>query len=99
MWRHPFGEGATPAAARRKLEEELSRLGLALTSEESCGTARHAMVNRQFWIRIYPAGVSRSTVRRKPSEGVRWFRPSELARAAVPTLTRKAAAAAGFLRS
>ena len=97
MWRHPFAEGRTPADARRHLATELSRLGLALTSEEPSGIARHTMVNRQFRIRVYPAGVSRSTVRRRPVTRLGWFRPSDLERAAVPTLTRKVAAAAGFL--
>jgi A/G-specific adenine glycosylase len=98
MWRHPFGEGRTPADARQRLETELSRLGLALLSRRPTGSARHTMVNRNFSIRVYSAALSRTGSRRAgPAERLGWFRPSDLARAAVPTLTRKVAAAAGFL--
>jgi A/G-specific adenine glycosylase len=98
MWRHPFAEGRSPAEARRRLEAELSRLGLALVSEDPRGTAQHTMVNRRFSIRVYTAGGARPGVReRGRSERLRWFRPSDLERAAVPTLTRKVAAASGFL--
>ena len=97
MWRHPFGEGRTPAEARRRLESELSRLGLALVSKTPRGSARHTMVNRRFSIHIYTAGASRRAAEVAAAERLGWFRPSDLARAAIPTLTRKIAAAAGFL--
>jgi len=97
MWRHPFGEGSTPAEARRRLVTELTRLGLTLVSGAPSGSARHTMVNRRLAIAVYPAALDPKT-RIRNLESVRWFRPSDLARAAVPTLTRKVAVAAGFLR-
>jgi A/G-specific adenine glycosylase len=99
MWRHPFGEGRSPAEARRRLETELLRLGLSLVSGKPTGNTQHTMVNRRFSIRVYAARPSRPAVaHREHSERLGWFRPSDLDRAAVPTLTRKVAAAAGFLR-
>jgi adenine-specific DNA glycosylase len=42
-------------------------------------------------------GASATSAKADP-KSVRWFRPEDLSRAAVPTLTRKIAIAAGFLR-
>ena len=73
-------------------------MGLALRSRAPIGRARHTMVSRAFAIAVYPAILARSAAGRPATAQSRWFRPSDLARAAVPTLTRKIASAAGFLR-
>jgi A/G-specific adenine glycosylase len=99
MWRHPFGEGRTPLEARRRLESELTPLGLALVSRAPSGLTRHTMVNRSFAISVYPAGVaSDASPPSRPGAACRWLLPSDFDRAAIPTLTRKIGRAAGFLR-
>ena len=98
LWEFPCAEGGSPAAARRRLAEQLRAFGLAL-EDAAAGTARHTAVNRRIRIEVFRAASdSRRAV---PSAAVipdaRWFTRPQLERAAIPTLTRKVARAAGFL--
>jgi A/G-specific adenine glycosylase len=99
LWEFPSAEGETPALALRNLAAALRPLGLTLTSRRPAGRARHTVVNRRLLISIFPAVVRLppSAFRLPPPAPSRWFRPADLGRAAVPTLTRKIANAVGFL--
>lgn len=94
LWEFPSGEAASFRQARLRLEEEARRLGIALGSAAPIGEASHTVLNRRLRIRVY-----RGRIRRMPlnSASLRWFTPEALARAAIPTLTRKIGAAVGFL--
>ena len=91
MWEFPSGEAKGPDEARELLVRRLAELGLRLSSDRGIGAARHAVVNRRIEIQVFQA--VRSTGPRSQSPDARWFRREELADAAVPTLTRKIAAA------
>jgi A/G-specific adenine glycosylase len=95
MWEFPSGEAATPNEARNRLARRLAELGLRLSSPAEIGAARHAVVNRRIEIAVFRATRTNSTAatRRSRRPGARWFRPEELTDAALPTLTRKIAAA------
>ncbi len=93
LWEFPSAEAETDAASRTKLERRLRPLGLELSDEPALGTARHAVVNRRIEITVFRARA-RDDRTRRTSPGVRWFRPADLANAAIPTLTRKVVAAA-----
>jgi A/G-specific adenine glycosylase len=92
LWEFPSAEAMTARAARRRLARRLRELGLELDSAGPIGRARHAVVNRRIDISIF-------TARRRNGDGgpsrvaARWFFRRELVDAAVPTLTRKIAAA------
>ena len=98
MWLFPAAEADSPRAARSRLSRALGKMGLRLDGE-LVGETRHTIVHRRLEIRVYRAvaAARRPPPFRKgaaPPLGTRWLTPSELARAAVPTLTRKIAAAA-----
>jgi A/G-specific adenine glycosylase len=96
LWEFPSAEGKTPGAARRSLALKARRLGIRLTSP-SIGQARHTMVNRRLSIEVFPArSNSQFPILNSQLSESRWFTAAELARAAVPTLTRKVARASGF---
>lgn len=92
MWEFPSGEAESPAGARRALARRLCELGLALTRSAPIGRARHAVVNRRIEIAVFRARAARGG--RPRPDRARWFLPGELENAAIPTLTRKIAAAA-----
>jgi len=98
MWLFPAAEADSPRAARSRLSRELGRVGLRLDGE-LIGETRHTIVHRRLEIRVYRAVAARRSpqVRKGagPAPRTRWLTPSELVRAAVPTLTRKIAAVAG----
>jgi len=106
MWEFPSGEAASPEAARRALARRAAGLGLVLSRSAAIGRARHAVVNRRIEIAVFRARPSEQVAGTGPtalhpppisaaaSEIGRWFRPAELEGAAIPTLTRKIAAAA-----
>jgi A/G-specific adenine glycosylase len=93
LWEFPCGEAMSDAASRTKLERRLRPLGLELSDEPALGTARHVVVNRRIEITVFRARM-RGGRPRPASPRARWFRPADLADAAIPTLTRKVAAAA-----
>jgi A/G-specific adenine glycosylase len=96
MWEFPSASGATPGQALRGLRRQLSSLGATVTAAVPVGNADHTVVHRRLAIRVYPAALdAASGPARRPRH--RWFTPADLTRAAVPTLTRKVAEAAGFL--
>jgi A/G-specific adenine glycosylase len=98
MWEFPSATGASAAGALGNLRRDLRTLGITLEGGARSARAAHTVVNRRLAIRVFPARVhpadARSLARRG---GYRWFAPRELARAAIPTLTRKIGQAAGFL--
>jgi len=105
LWRFPSAEADRPEAARSALAEELARYGLTLPAVAPVGTARHTIMNRRISVSVYGAGAETPAPIREdgiakssigPFHGVRWMSPRELERAAIPTLTRKIAAAAGL---
>jgi A/G-specific adenine glycosylase len=99
MWEFPSAEGQTPERARRNLSIAVRRLGLGL-SPRPVGSARHTVVNRRLRIEVFPAAFqSQITNHKSQIRASRWFRAADLDRAAIPTLTRKIARAAGFLSS
>ncbi len=98
LWQFPSAEGATAAAARRRLAVELTRLGLQLDGREPLAMTRHTMVHRLLAIAVYratPTPGPKSKIRNP--QPVRWLTPGRLVTAAIPTLTRKIAVAAHFL--
>jgi A/G-specific adenine glycosylase len=99
LWAFPSAEAQTRAHARQRLALLLRPLGLRLSSRIPSGQTRHTLVNRRLEISVFPA-VLRSPItdRQSPASLSRWFRPADLERAAIPTLTRKIARTAGFLK-
>lgn len=100
MWAYPTAEGRTPSEARKRLAAMLPALGLRIAAKAPFARATHTVVNRRLKIDIYSAAPNPKRVRRSAArEGgsIRWFRRQDFSRAAVPTLTRKIAIAAGFL--
>jgi A/G-specific adenine glycosylase len=93
-WAFPAAEGRTASEARRALTRSLSRSGVALDAKAALGRARHTIMRRRFEIEVLPARV---VGRPAKAADARWFTAKELDRAAVSTLTRKIARAAGFL--
>jgi adenine-specific DNA glycosylase len=99
LWEFPSADARTRATARRRLMRKLADLGLSLDGR-ALGSARHTVVNRRLTIEVFPASFNRhSSIFNLESPVSRWFTPRELAGAAIPTLTRKVAHAAGFLPS
>jgi A/G-specific adenine glycosylase len=97
LWEFPSADAKTRASARRALARKLSPLGLSLKGG-ALGTARHTIVNRRLTIEVFPASLNpKSKIQNPKSSDSRWFTARELARAAIPTLTRKVAQTAGFL--
>jgi A/G-specific adenine glycosylase len=100
LWRFPSAEAGEPESARSALAEEAARYGLSLEREAALGEARHAIMNRRISVRVYgarengadPGGRAEGAGR----GAARWMTPRQLARAAIPTLTRKIARAAGL---
>ncbi len=98
LWEFPSAEATTRARARRLLAKKIRPLGFGLVSPR-CAKVFHTVVKRRLEVEIYPARAVPHAARRLPtSVEARWFRPKELSRAAIPTLTRKVAQACGFLR-
>jgi len=92
LWEFPSAEGASVAAARRRLARRIGELGLELESGAPVGTARHSVVDRRIEISIFRARRGRRETGATGPDA-RWFLPRELDGAAVPTLTRKIAVA------
>lgn len=93
LWEFPSGEGASIAEARRRLVRRVAQLGLELCPAPPIGNARHTVVNRRIEISVFRADRARHPVAGLDRDAGRWFLPGDLASAAVPTLTRKIAAA------
>jgi A/G-specific adenine glycosylase len=103
LWEFPCAEGPSAAAARRGLAGRLRALSLRITSRRPLAAARHAIVNRRIHIEVFGTLLHPGPETKNPKsdirnpKSIRWFRPAELSRAAIPTLTRKIARAIGFL--
>lgn len=96
MWAYPSADGHTPGEARGRLVRALAAAGLRI-ERAPFAHATHTVVNRRLAIDVYRAARNPKSRIQNPKSG-RWFRSEDLSRAAVPTLTRKIAIAAGFLR-
>ena len=98
LWEFPSTEGISRSDALRHLSGKIGKqLGLAIDPSCVIARARHSVVNRRLSIEAFRARPAPSAKRLAPNSQCRWFRPEELTRAAIPTLTRKIALAAGFL--
>ncbi len=102
LWEFPSAEAATPSLARRLLAEKIRPFGLALKPSSSIARVRHTVVNRRLEIEIWKGVIFRrqpllGSLRLVVQRPLKMFRPVELSRAAIPTLTRKIAQAVGFL--
>jgi A/G-specific adenine glycosylase len=99
MWLFPSAEGKSARTALARLRRVLRESGLALRGAGPIARARHTMVHRRLEIAIYRAAPAPSGEPASPraSPDVRWLTPAQLAAAAIPTLTRKIAAAASVL--
>lgn len=95
MWLFPSAEAPSPRAARRRLARALPALGLRLEGSRPLGATRHTIVHRVLDIRAFPAVPLPARAAAEPPD-VRWLTPEALDRAAIPTLTRRIAAAAGI---
>lgn len=98
LWQFPSAEGGTPALALRALRKALDGLGLALDARRAPVVTRHTIVHRRLEIRVYsarPRGPG-SKPGARDARSRRWFTPARLEAAAIPTLTRRIAEAAGF---
>lgn len=93
-WAFPLAEGKTPHEARRKLAVSLQPEGLRMGRARAMGKTAHTIMRRRLEIEIFRVNPD-ETGKRLPG---RQFTAGELDRAAVSTLTRKIARAAGFLR-
>ncbi len=102
LWLFPSAQAPSPRAARRRLARALPALGLRLEASPSLGAARHTIVNRILDIRAYravplaPAATRAAKIAGGAASNVRWLTPDGLDRAAIPTLTRRIAEAAGI---
>ncbi|MGE5412655.1 MAG: A/G-specific adenine glycosylase [Syntrophomonadaceae bacterium] len=97
LWQFPAAEGASPADARTRLARSVRALGLAVTPGPAIASARHTMVHRRLEISVYRTEVRKPKSEVRHPKSVRWFTPERLERAAIPTLTRRIARAAGVL--
>lgn len=95
-WAFPAAEGDSAAAARGALTRELRASGLRLGRARPIGRADHVIMRRRFKIAVFRAHERADPGAPEPTGG-RWFTARQLDRAAVSTLTRKIARAAGFL--
>lgn len=97
LWQFPAAEGRSAAEAAARLARRVEGLGLVLSPGPPIGSTRHTMVHRRLEIRLYPAEPSKPGSVAAIPGSVRWFTRARLAEAAIPTLTRRIASAAGFL--
>ncbi len=97
LWQFPAAEGRSPSDARARLARAVRELGLVLVPGPAIASARHTMVHRRLEIRVYRAEVPDPKSEIGHPKSVRWFPPERLENAAIPTLTRRIARAAGVL--
>ena len=98
LWEFPSGPPAGPSrrAARAGLARTLASLGLS-RDPEPVASVRHTVVNRRLEIEVFRARGKRAPLLGESEPNARWFSSRQLARAAIPTLTRKIARSVGFL--
>jgi A/G-specific adenine glycosylase len=98
LWQFPTAEGETPADAAAALRRAVRGYGLVLDEDRPGAVTQHTIVNRRLRIAVYRAAASRRPRPDPPgAASVRWLPAAGLATAAIPTLTRKIATAAGVL--
>jgi A/G-specific adenine glycosylase len=98
LWQFPSAEGGTPTQAVRALRRVLVRLGLEIDPRAAPVVTRHTIVHRRLEIRVYHARTRAAVPAPEldDSSSHRWFTAARLETAAIPTLTRRIAKAAGF---
>jgi A/G-specific adenine glycosylase len=97
LWQFPSAEGASPVRALRALRRSLAPLGLEIDTGIPPAMTRHTIVHRRLEIRVYRArSESNPKSEIRNPKLLRWFTARRLETAAIPTLTRRIAAAAGF---
>ncbi|HEV7503098.1 MAG TPA: NUDIX domain-containing protein [Vicinamibacteria bacterium] len=95
LWLFPSAHGDSPDRALSLLRTEARGLGLRIAARAPIGRTLHTIVHRLLTIAVYPAvRVPRRAPRDSPV--VRWLTPAQFGAAAIPTLTRRICAAAGF---
>ncbi len=99
LWLFPSAEAATARAALGRLRRVARDCGLAIEEARPVAATRHTIVRRRLEIAVYRARPLARGARSlaEVSSDVRWLTSSQLAAAAIPTLTRKIAAAARVL--
>ena len=97
LWQFPAAEAGSPDAAAARLRETLGALGLELAPGPPFASTRHTMVHRRLAILVYRARIESPKFEIPSPKSARWFTPARLETAAIPTLTRRIALAAGVL--
>jgi adenine-specific DNA glycosylase len=97
LWEFPCGEGGSEEAARLALLRRCRELWLRVEAGRG-EPASHAIVGRRLRIRVFAAAPRERSGRREEAPAVRWLTAGQADRAALPTLTKKIARTAGFLR-
>jgi A/G-specific adenine glycosylase len=95
LWEFPCAEATSAAAARRALQRRCQELGLRVASSERARAA-HAIVGRRLKIRVFAAEADSRAADIPRSSPSRWLTAAQARGAALPTLTKKIAKAAGF---
>lgn len=103
LWLFPSAQADSPARALARLRVAARDLGLLLARGGPIGNTRHTIVHRRLEIAVYRAIASARPRARsqqletRNSPVVRWLTSAQLQTAAIPTLTRRIAAAADLL--
>ena len=98
LWLFPSAQAASPEAALSRLRIVARDLGLRVAGSTPIGRTSHTIVHRHLTIAVYPASrAARGPAR--ASAAVRWLTAAQLDAAAIPTLTRRIAAASLPCRS
>jgi len=92
LWLFPTAHADSPEAALSRLRLVARDLGLRVAGSAPIGRTRHTVVHRHLTIAVYAATRAPRPAARA-SAAVRWLTPAQLAAAAIPTLTRRIAAA------
>jgi len=97
LWLFPCAQADSPARALARLRVAARGLGLLLERGGPIGQTRHTIVHRRLEIAIYRALPPNPKSEFRNPKSVRWLTSGQLQTAAIPTLTRRIAVAAGFL--
>jgi A/G-specific adenine glycosylase len=94
LWNFPAAFGPSPAAARSRLAEKISSLGVSPNAiGAEIARLRHTVTYRDIEVRVYEAEIA------APGEAIRWLALARFRDAAVSQLARKIAAAVAALRA
>ncbi len=96
LWLFPSAHADSPEGALSRLRIVARGLGLRVAGSAPIGRTRHTIVHRHLTIAVYPATRAArraARARARARAPVRWLTPAQLDAAAIPTLTRRIAAA------